>query len=203
MSEISINNGSTYDDADGIEQFDLERLWPTICEACDPVVLDKAYDVVGRWTATRGTTGGARSSGTCSRTWTRTLSSARPESGPGTSDDLQGDLAGRMARPGRRFAMATYYKVLEADFEVATDVPTTRSPQACSRGSSRRRQSRAGSRAITPTSDLPRREPAAGQAGQNRAAATSWATQLDKYPNDCGSAMFAAVDEFNHYPTGY
>lgn len=46
MSEISIDNGSTYDDADGIEQFDLERLWPTICEACDPVVLYKAYDAV-------------------------------------------------------------------------------------------------------------------------------------------------------------
>lgn len=46
MSEISIDNGCTYDDAEGIDQVDLERLWPTICETCDPVVLDKAYDAV-------------------------------------------------------------------------------------------------------------------------------------------------------------
>lgn len=44
MSEISIDNGCTYDDAEGIDQVDLERLWPTICEACEPVVLDKVYD---------------------------------------------------------------------------------------------------------------------------------------------------------------
>lgn len=46
MSEISIDNGCTYDDADGIDQVDLKRLWSTICEACNPVVLDKVYDAV-------------------------------------------------------------------------------------------------------------------------------------------------------------
>ena len=44
MKEISIDNGNTYDDAEGIGRDDLERLWPTICEMCDPVVMDKAYD---------------------------------------------------------------------------------------------------------------------------------------------------------------
>ena len=46
MGEISVDNGNTYDDAEGIGQDDLERLWPTICEECDGQVLIAAYDAV-------------------------------------------------------------------------------------------------------------------------------------------------------------
>lgn len=100
--------------------------------------------------------------------------------------------------------MATYYKIIEADFEVATDVFDQPQPadvlagilaeETIQSGEPSRytyqRFAKDGSRPL-------------GRPDRIGLRAHHGRLELDRYPNDCGSAMFAAVDAWNHHPTGY
>ena len=100
--------------------------------------------------------------------------------------------------------MATYYKVLEANFEVATDVFDHPQPadllagvlaqETIQSGEPSRytyqRFAKDGSRAL-------------GRPDRIGLRVNRGRLEVDKYPSDCGSAMFAAVNEWDYQPTGY